>query len=44
MTPSAGASAADGEHGSQVINFGRDEDDKAVPAHSLAEVLEWLVT
>jgi hypothetical protein len=29
-------------HEGQVINFGRDEDVKAVLADSLAEVLEWL--
>lgn len=28
----------------QVINFGRDEDDKAVLVPSLAELLEWLAT
>ncbi|ATB41776.1 Cell wall assembly/cell proliferation coordinating protein, KNR4 [Cystobacter fuscus] len=29
-------------HVGQVINFGRDEDDKAVLARSLAELIEWL--
>ncbi|MCY1016430.1 SMI1/KNR4 family protein [Pyxidicoccus sp. MSG2] len=39
-----GVDLSPGERGTsgQVINFGRDEDDKAVLAPSLTEVVEWL--
>lgn len=34
--------AEDGTHG-QIINFGRDEDEKFVVAHSFSEFIEWYI-